>query len=344
MLEGRELLDVVLALAGEQGLTLGAAAPIEAAQDERFSEWLERGFEADMTYMSTGAPQRLDPAKAYAPYVSIITFLLPYETARPEPSPKIGNIARYALGDDYHRVAKRKLHAVLDALRERDATLEGRALVDTAPLLEKVAAARAGLGWQGKHSNLIRQGEGSWFLLCEILLNRPLPASLPAKDRCGVCVRCIDVCPTRAIVAPYVVDSRRCISYLTIEHRGSIPEEFRAAIGNRIFGCDDCQEVCPWNRLADPKPLEEFRRRPGLRERTLVDWMVMDIEAWRRAFRNSAVKRVKFEGFKRNVAVALGNSSDAAAIPVLEAQRAHESPLVQEHIDWALDRLRSEGD
>ncbi len=341
MLEGRELLELVMDLARAQGLVFGGVAPIEAAGDDRFSEWLSQGFEADMAYMRTGAPQRLDPAHAYAPYVSIISFLLPHETAPPDPSPRIGNIARYALGDDYHGVVKRKLHAVLDSLRERDAGLEGRALVDTAPLLEKVAAARAGLGWQGKHSNLIRQGEGSWFLLGEILLNRRVPPSTTAKNRCGICVRCIDVCPTQAIVAPYVVDSRRCISYLTIENRGPIPEEFRAAIGNRIFGCDDCQEVCPWNRLADLEPLEEFRRRPGLRERTLVDWMVMDIEGWRRTFRKSAVKRVKFEGFKRNVAVALGNSSDAEAIPVLEARRPLESPLVQEHIDWALDRLRS---
>ncbi len=342
MLEGRELLEVVMSLARDHGLVFGGAAPLEAAADERFAAWLARGFEADMAYMRKGAEPRLDPVGAYAPHVAVVSFLLPHDATPPDPSPGIGNIARYALGDDYHRVAKKKLHAILDDLRARDETLEGRALVDTAPILEKVVAARAGLGWQGKHANLIRQGKGSWFLLCEILLNRPLPRSSEAKNRCGTCVRCIDVCPTRAIVEPYVVDSRRCISYLTIEHRGAIPEEFRVAIGNRIFGCDDCQEVCPWNRLARLEPLVEFRRRPGLRERALVDWMAMDVDAWRLVFRRSAVKRVKYEGFKRNVAVALGNSSDAGAIGILEKRRALESSLVREHIDWALDRLRGD--
>jgi epoxyqueuosine reductase len=214
--------------------------------------------------------------------------------------------------------------------------------VDTAPVLEKVAAARAGLGWQGKHTNLIREGMGSWFFLGELLINREVPVGESATDRCGICTDCIDVCPTAAIIAPYVLDARRCISYLTIELRGPIPIEFRKPIGHRIFGCDDCQEVCPWNRFATESPIAELKARPGIRERTLEEWMDMDVETWRATFRRSAVKRAKFVGFKRNVAVALGNTKDEAMVPVLVRAFVREEALVRAHIAWAIGEIGGE--
>ena len=343
MLDGPDLLGEIETLAAAEGLSPAAAVPLTEAGDDRYRRWLDDGFAGDMGYLERHAAQRIDPAAHFAPYRSVVVFIAEYDGRNaPSPDPTIGNISRYALGDDYHDVLKKKLHRVLDRLRDRDADIEGRALVDTAPVLEKVAAARAGLGWQGKHTNVIREDRGSWFFLAEILINRDLPTvdqDAKAIDRCGICTACIDACPTGAIVAPYRLDARLCISYLTIELRGSIPVELRPMIGNRIFGCDDCQEVCPWNRFATESPMAEFRARPDLRERTLVEWMEMDLETWRKTFRKSAVKRTKYEGFRRNVAVALGNAGDAEAVPTLIKALGDESPVVREHVVWALGRI-----
>ncbi|MCA9320015.1 MAG: tRNA epoxyqueuosine(34) reductase QueG [Planctomycetes bacterium] len=339
MRSGHELFEVIGDLARQEGLETATALPLSEAGDDRLRQWLAMGHAAGMDWIGRYAEARIDPASAFAPYVSVVSVLVPHALDAPDPSPRIGNIARYALGDDYHEVLKAKLHRILDRLRELEPELQGRALVDTAPLLEKVAAARSGLGWQGKHTNLIREGKGSWFLLGEILIDRDLPSGSPAKDRCGICDACITACPTGAIVGPYQLDARLCISYLTIEERGPIPTKLRPLIGHRIFGCDDCQEVCPWNRFAADTPLEELRARPGLRDRSLREWMQLDLESWRATFRRSPVKRPKYEGFLRNVAVALGNSGDPLAIDTLRAVRGRVSPLVQEHIDWAIDRL-----
>lgn len=334
----RALLERIGALAEARGLRCAAAAPLAEVGDARLTEWLESGYAGEMAYIADHAGVRLDPGAGFAPFVSVITFLAPYDRTAPDPSPEVGNIARYALGDDYHDVLKRRLHEILDELRGEDAAFDGRALVDTAPLLEKRAAVRAGLGWQGKHTNVIREDSGSWFFLAELLINRAVPAGEPAKDRCGLCADCIPACPTGAIVAPYVLDSRRCISYLTIELRGDIPVELRPLIGNRIFGCDDCQEVCPWNRFAAAAPIAELRARPGLRARTLVEWMDMTADDWRAVFRRSAVKRARYDGFKRNVAVALGNARPAGGRAALERALERESDMVRRHARWALER------
>ncbi len=328
-------------LAAAEGLEPAGGLALSEIGDDRFEAWLERGFDGEMGYLRRYRDRRLRPLEFFQPYVAVMTFLAPYERTPASDDPQIGDIARYALGDDYHEVLKAKLRRVVESLQELDPDFEGRPLVDTAPILEKLAAARAGLGWQGKHSNLIRQDRGSWFFLAELLVNRPLPLP-PAEaspNRCGTCVACIDVCPTQAIVEPYVVDARRCISYLTIELRGPIPHEFRPFIGNRIFGCDDCQAICPWNRFATESPIAEFRARPGLRNRTLTEWLKMSLEDWRVTFRRSAVKRAKYAGFKRNVAVALGCAADAATIPDIVKAYAKEDALVRSHLVWALGEM-----
>jgi epoxyqueuosine reductase len=268
----------------------------------------------------------------------VLSFRAHYNPPSDEQLPPTdGLIASYALGDDYHRILKRRLFQLMDKLKELDSSLDLRALVDTAPLLEKRTAVEAGIGWQGKHSNIITRDAGSWFFLAEVLLNRELaPTSPPGIDRCGQCTDCIDICPTQAIVAPYVVDARRCISYLTIELRGGIPTEFRAGVGNHIFGCDDCQTVCPWNRFAQMSPIKEFAHRPELVGRSLIDWMRMSASEWDLIFRKSAVRRPRFEGFRRNVAIALGNSGDPQSIDCLVAALSDVSPLVRGHVAWAL--------
>ncbi len=334
-----ELLAEIERLARNEGFEVAGAIPLNLMDDQRLDRWLEQGFAGEMAYMAKYRDQRCEPAKHFAPFRSVVSFILPYDTTEPSPSPEIGNIARYALGDDYHEVIKKRLFRVLDALKLADPTIEARACVDTAPILEKVAAQRSGVGWQGKHSNIIREGRGSWFFLAEILINRNLETRESSTDRCGICDDCIQACPTGAITSPYVVDSRLCISYLTIELRGLIPRQLRSMIGNRIFGCDDCQEVCPWNRLAALPSLEEFTPRKGLRSRTLSQWMDQDLESWRLTFRRSAVKRTKFHGFKRNVAVAMGNHKSSSNLPSIRRALGVEPALVRAHLIWALRKM-----
>ncbi|MFT7618586.1 MAG: epoxyqueuosine reductase [Planctomycetota bacterium] len=341
-LPDNEILSQMRDLAAQEGFEVAGALPIGDLAPNHFDAWLAQGFAGNMDYMGRYREQRNDPSKYFAPFLSVVSFILPYDSTPPSASPEIGNIARYALGDDYHLVIKKKLFRIIDALKALDPNLEARALVDTAPLLEKVAAERGGLGWQGKHSNVIREGKGSWFFLAEILVNRPLETDLTSTDRCGICDDCIEACPTRAITAPYVVDSRLCISYLTIELRGIMPRELRGLIGNRIFGCDDCQEVCPWNRLAALPAIEEFEPRAGLRDRTLTEWLEQTLEEWRLTFSKSAVKRTKFDGFKRNVAVAIGNhGADAYVEPIRDAL-AVAAPVVRAHLIWALRKIDSQ--
>ena len=342
MKNDRGLLETICHLARQEGFEFAGALPLAELADDRLDHWLEQGFAGEMEYMARYRLQRMKPAEHFAPYLSVISFILPYDATPPSQDPAIGNIARYALGDDYHDIIKKRLFGLMDEIRALDASIEARACVDTAPLLEKVAAERCGLGWQGKHSNVIREGRGSWFFLAEILINRVLRSDGESSNRCGTCDDCMTACPTGAIIRPYVVDSRLCISYLTIELRGVIPRELRGLVGNRIFGCDDCQEVCPWNRLAALPALEEFQPRPGLRERTLRDWMAMEIEEWRRTFRRSAVKRARYDGFMRNVAVAMGNHGDPHYVKVMADALMRSSPLVRAHLVWALRCINSD--
>jgi epoxyqueuosine reductase len=248
-------------------------------------------------------------------------------------------IARYALGRDYHKLLRRRLQQLADRISAAGAAHGYRVFVDSAPVLEKPLAAAAGLGWQGKHTNLINRQAGSWFLLGEIYTDLPLPADEPVADHCGSCRACLDVCPTQAIVAPYVLDARRCISYFTIEAKGPIPVEFRVPMGNRIFGCDDCQLVCPWNRYARASDEPAFAPRHGLDSPQLTALFAWSEQEWSDRTAGSALRRAGYLGWLRNIAVALGNApSIPPVLAALKSRASHASDLVREHVAWALNR------
>jgi epoxyqueuosine reductase len=252
---------------------------------------------------------------------------------------QLGYIARYALGRDYHRVLRKRLQSLGHAIEARVGPMGYRVFVDSAPVLEKALARDAGLGWIGKHTNLLDRHAGSWFLLGEIFTDLPLPPDQPVSAHCGSCTACIDICPTQAIVGPNELDARRCISYLTIEHKDSIPIEFRAAIGNRIFGCDDCQLVCPWNRYAQLTREPDFAPRHGLQSPGLVELFGWSEAQWSQRTAGSALRRPGYAGWLRNIAVALGNATTTpAVIESLRRRADHASPLVREHVAWALAR------
>jgi epoxyqueuosine reductase len=253
--------------------------------------------------------------------------------------PSLGYISRYALGRDYHKVLRSRLQKLAGRIAEVAGPFGCRAFVDSAPVLEKALARNAGLGWIGKHTNLINKDAGSWFFLGELYTDLPLEPDAPAADHCGTCVRCIDVCPTQAIVGPQQLDARRCISYLTIELRGSIPVELRAAIGNRIYGCDDCQLVCPWNKFARKSAEPDFIVRHGLDGAALIDLFAWEEPEFHARTEGSAMRRIGYEQWLRNLAVALGNAPGGSQVlAALQARLDHPSALVREHVLWALER------
>jgi epoxyqueuosine reductase len=248
-------------------------------------------------------------------------------------------ISRYARGRDYHKVLRRQLRRLAQRIGADIGVFNYRLATDSAPLLEVELARRAGLGWRGKHTLLLSRDAGSYFFLGEILTDLPLPPDEPVEEHCGTCTRCIDACPTGAIVAPYELDARRCVSYLTIEHQGSIPEPLRASIGNRIYGCDDCQRVCPWNEFARLTEMPDFAVRNGLDQAQLVDLFSTSEEEFHSRFAGSAIHRIGYPRWLRNLAVGLGNApSSAAVLAALRARAAHPEPLVREHVLWALRR------
>jgi epoxyqueuosine reductase len=254
-------------------------------------------------------------------------------------NPTLAYVSRYALGRDYHKVIRRRLAKLAEQIAEWTQHHGQRAFVDSAPILEKAFARDAGLGWIGKHTNLINRHAGSFFFLGEILTDLPLPIDAPTSQHCGSCSACIDICPTQAITAPYQLDARRCISYLTIELRTSIPVEFRRAIGNRIYGCDDCQLVCPWNRYAQVAAEPDFTARHQLSNSTLVDLFAWSEADFLRHTEGSAIRRIGYECWLRNLAVALGNApASERVIDALNARLTHSSALVREHVQWALQQ------
>jgi len=298
-----------------------------------------------MTYMERGAEKRADPQTILPGARSIIVLAINYfqgETSQ-NASPArtdvaTGKVARYARGDDYHDVIAAKLDKIDNFLRGCGGTQ--KCYVDTGPVLERDHAARAGIGWHGKSTMLINERLGTWFFLSEILTTLELPADPPARDRCGKCTRCIEACPTGAITGPHRLDARRCISYLTIELKGTIPIELRPLIGDRIFGCDDCLEACPWNRFAQLSRETAFAARPATTF-ALRDYLKLKDTEFRDLFRNSAIKRVKRRGFLRNVCVALGNVGTPDDLAALEIARADPEPLVSEHASWAIKQIQS---
>ena len=332
----------ILELAARHDFDLAAVAPVERLPAAlRLEEWLSRGMHGTMEWMARNAERRADPARLLPGARSVLIVAMSYWTDdEPAHGGDRGCISRYAWGDEYHQVLGERLEGLWGAIRELIPGVEGRWYVDTGPVLEKAWAERAGVGWIGKHTNLISQRLGSWIFLGAVVMDAELAPGEPHADRCGTCRACIDVCPTDAIVAPYVLDARRCISYLTIENRGPIPVEYRRDIGNRIYGCDDCQDVCPWNRFARASArAADFAPRPANRAPHLVELLGLDEPAFRERFAGSPVLRAKRPGFVRNVAVALGNSGDPAAVQPLTAALDDDDALVRGHAAWALGEL-----
>jgi epoxyqueuosine reductase len=316
-----------------------------AGAEKRFEAWLKEGLHGEMSYMSRHGRKRTRPAALVPGTVRVISVRMDYW---PASSISVGAmldvpgqayVSRYAVGRDYHKVLRRRLRRLAGAIQEHIGEFGYRVFVDSAPVLEKPLAQKAGLGWIGKHTNLIHPKAGSWFFLGELYTDIPLPVDEPIEDRCGTCTACIEVCPTRAIIAPYVLDARRCISYLTIELRGNIPVDLRTSIGNRIFGCDDCQLTCPWNKFAKPSEEKDFSPRHGLDEATLVALFRWSEKQWSVKTRGSALRRAGYEGWLRNIAVALGNGPNSReVIDALREREKHPSAIVREHVRWALDQ------
>ncbi|MFQ5672212.1 MAG: tRNA epoxyqueuosine(34) reductase QueG [Nitrospinales bacterium] len=322
----------------------GIAPPCLDKAVDRFRHWLARHYEGEMAYMSRWTEKRADLQKILPGVKSVICLRTDYLTTNKTlaflEEPETGDISLYALNEDYHDIITSRLKVLEETIHNQFPNCSTKIYVDTGPVLEKPLAQKAGLGWIGKHTNLITEGKGSWYFLSEILVDIAFPVSGESVDRCGTCRQCIDICPTQAIVEPYVLDARRCISYLNIELRGVIPVEFRKAIGNHIFGCDDCQIVCPWNSFAVPGYEKRFQE--PLTTRRLIDLIQLDDESFRRRFRKSPIKRIKRRGFLRNVAVALGNSGDPQAAAPLTAVLKDKEPLIRAHAVWALGELLRE--
>jgi epoxyqueuosine reductase len=328
------------------GFELVGISPLKPAPHEQsFAQWLREGFAGELDYMQRTEPLRRDPHTLVPWAVSIISVGMNYYTSfsRPEPSREpTGWISRYAWGDDYHDLMKRKLEALLERVRElHDGPVEGRAFVDSGPVLERDFAGVAGIGWIGKNTQLISPKKGSWFFLGELFLNLPLAYDRPLRDRCGKCELCLKACPTGAFIGPYLLDARRCISYLTIELKGSMPRQLRPLVGNHVFGCDICQDVCPYNVKAQPTEEPAYRPRPGLHAPELIPLLSLNEAEFRRRFRGSPVLRAKRRGFLRNVAVALGNIKSREAIPALIHALNDKEPLVRGHAAWALGQIGS---
>jgi epoxyqueuosine reductase len=321
---------------------VGITSAEPLAHGGRLRSWVTQGFAGEMGYMSRDVETRVDPSRVLPEVRSIIVLGMNYYTspAVPEASRGRGWVSRYAWGQDYHTVLGAKLNALVAFIQDLEGPdVQTRWYVDTGPVLERELAWRAGLGWPGKNTNLINRRIGSWLFLGAILLDRELAYDAPATAHCGSCTRCLVACPTGALVAPGVLDARRCIAYLTIELRGPIPRELRPLMGTHIFGCDICQAVCPWNRKAPVSAEPTFLPRAGFAAPELIPLLRLSEDEFRARFRGSPSTRAKRRGFLRNVAVALGNLRDPRALPALEAALYDAEPLIRGHVAWALGRI-----
>jgi len=358
-IDGPRLVENIRAWARALGFSqIGVAGVDLSSAEPGLSAWLARGFHGDMHYMAAHGMKRARPAELVPGTVSVITARMDYlgqatpadwqavEFARLA-RPHEGVVSLYARGRDYHKVLRQRLQKLQERIAQEVGPFGHRVFTDSAPVLEAELAARSGQGWRGKHTLVLDREAGSMFFLGEIYVDLALPHSAPVTGHCGSCSACIDVCPTQAIVAPHRLDARRCISYLTIEHRGAIPVELRAPMGNRIYGCDDCQLACPWNKFAQRNALPDFDERAGMSAQglaTLLAWTEAD---FLRMTEGSAIRRIGHERWQRNVAVAAGNAlrkaDDAALRAGLAQGRDAATPLVREHIDWALAQSPAPG-
>ncbi len=320
---------------------------IDLSKDEQhLKRWLKNGFHGDMHYMSKHGTRRSRPAELHPGTIRIISVRMDYYPEDAAESDDIlitrskAFVARYALGRDYHKLIRKRLQKLANRISTHYGLFGYRAFVDSAPILEKALARNAGLGWIGKHSNLVNKQAGSWFFLGELFTDLPLVIDRPAENHCGSCHRCIDICPTQAIIGPYQVDARKCISYLTIELRTSIPEALRPLMGNRIYGCDDCQQVCPWNKFSQFSEEKDFSPRNNLDCNTLIELFSWTNEQFLNYTEGSSIRRIGHECWLRNIAIALGNT-DASdeVIASLKTRETHSSEMVREHVSWALNRV-----
>jgi epoxyqueuosine reductase len=327
----------LLALAQDLGFELCRIAPCTAPPHAaEFRAWLADGRAGEMSWLERNQDRRTDPQQVLPGARSVVVLGMNYWQGD-QATPTLGRIARYAWGDDYHDLIEQKLATLDDWLIARGG--RQRRYVDTGPVLERDFAALAGAGWHGKSTMLIHPKLGTWFFLAEILTTLDLAPDAPMADHCGKCTRCITACPTQAITAPQQLDARRCISYLTIENKGAIPEEFRVAMGDRIYGCDDCLTACPWNRFAQESRESSFAAREYVHGWALRDFLALDDEGFRTLFRKSPIKRIKRRGFLRNVCVALGNVGTCGDLPALEKAARDPEPLIAEHARWAIARI-----
>jgi epoxyqueuosine reductase len=316
-----------------------------SAAESGLLEWLALGLHGEMDYMANHGTQRSRPPELVPGTLRVISLRMSYAPSRARDSWQVlaesgrAFISRYALGRDYHKVLRNRLAKLAGKIHEEVEGFNGRVFTDSAPVMEVELASKAGLGWRGKHTLLLSREHGSWFFLGEIYLNLPLPADAPQQEHCGTCARCIEICPTQAIIAPYRLDARRCISYLTIELKGSIPVELRPLIGNRIYGCDDCQLVCPWNSFAQASIEQDFAVRHGLDDVSLVELFAWDEAEFKIKLAGSAIYRIGHEQWLRNIAVALGNArTGPEVIAALQSRVEYPSEMVREHVTWALAR------
>ncbi|RUO35622.1 tRNA epoxyqueuosine(34) reductase QueG [Aliidiomarina sanyensis] len=348
-----ELVEKIKQWGSELGFQKVGIADLDLSKHESaLQEWLDNQYHGTMDYMERHGMLRARPADLHPGSVRAISVRMNYLPPNARFAEVLGDdkkafVSRYALGRDYHKVMRKRLQKLGAKITDyclthlHDVMPNFRPFVDSAPILERPLAEKAGLGWTGKHTLLLDTDDGSWFFLGELLINLPLPIDQPQPEQCGKCTACITICPTQAIVAPYKLDARRCISYLTIEHAGPIPEAFRRPMGNRIYGCDDCQLVCPWNRYATPTPEEDFLPRHPLHAPELLELWAWDEATFLERTEGSPIRRIGFERWQRNLAVAFGNARPSAdLIEALEQRLPDASPLVGEHIEWALAELR----
>ncbi|HUQ26157.1 MAG TPA: tRNA epoxyqueuosine(34) reductase QueG [Burkholderiales bacterium] len=319
---------------------VGIADADLSAAEPRLLEWLAQGWHGEMEYMARHGALRARPSELKPGTLRVISCRMNYLNSGEEnPGPQSAVIARYARGRDYHKVLRDRLQKLCDRIAGEAGPFGHRVFTDSAPVMEVELAARAGLGWRGKHTLLLSREAGSWFFLGEIYCDLPLPVDRQEENHCGTCERCMAACPTQAIRGPYQLDARRCISYLTIEHKSAIPEELRPLIGNRVYGCDDCQAVCPWNGFAQPTKEKDFEVRNGLDRATLVELFAWTEAEFDERLRGSPIRRIGYERWLRNLAVGLGNAPTSPEVLfVLTAKRNHPSALVREHVNWALAR------
>jgi len=334
--------------ARELGFANTGISGVDLDEDEaHLQRWLDEGHHGEMDYMARHGNKRTRPAELEPGTQRVISVRMDYIPPGTANAWEVlgdaqaGYVSRYALGRDYHKLMRGRLQKLAERIRGVVGDFGYRAYVDSAPVMEKALARNAGLGWIGKHTVLINRRAGSYFFLGELYTDLPLPVDPPASAHCGTCSRCIDVCPTQAILGPYRLDAKRCISYLTIELKGSIPEDLRAPMGNRIFGCDDCQLVCPWNKFAQETSEPDFAPRHSLDGAKLVELFAWTEQEFLKRTEGMAIRRTGYEGWLRNIAVALGNAPRSAEIiGALEARAGHPSPIVCEHVAWALARQR----